>query len=102
MIKRKLKNIVESKLHKGKAIILIGARQVGKTTLLKLMFNNTDNFIWLNGDEIDFIEESDGKIKSYEFKWNPNSKVKKPKLFLNTYTTASYQVIHKDNFESFL
>jgi predicted AAA+ superfamily ATPase len=52
--------------------------------------------------EIDFIEESDGKIDSYEFKWNPNSKVKKPKLFFNTYKDASYNVIHKDNFESFL
>ena len=52
--------------------------------------------------EIDFIEESDGKINSYEFKWNPNSKIKKPKLFLNTYKDASFNVIHRDNFESFL
>ena len=36
MIKRKLKNLIKSKLNKGKAIILIGARQVGKTTANQL------------------------------------------------------------------
>ncbi len=52
--------------------------------------------------EIDFVEESNGKIMSYEFKWNPKSKIRKPKLFLNTYNNASFNVIHKDNFDSFL
>ena len=53
-------------------------------------------------NEIDFVEESNGKIMSYEFKWNPGSKIKKPKLFLSAYKTASFQVIHRDNFERFL
>ena len=53
MIKRELQNIIELKLNKGKAIILIGARQVGKTTLLKSMFQTTDNLLLLNGDELD-------------------------------------------------
>ncbi len=53
-------------------------------------------------NEIDFVEESNGKLMGYEFKWNPNSKIKKPKLFLNTYDNASFNVIHKENFESFL
>lgn len=35
MIKRRLKDPIASRMFKGKAIILIGARQVGKTTLLK-------------------------------------------------------------------
>lgn len=52
--------------------------------------------------EIDFIEESDGKIMAYEFKWNSNSKVKNPKLFLNTYQESTFKVIHKENFEEFL
>ena len=33
MIQRRLQPVIESKLFKGKAIILIGARQVGKSTL---------------------------------------------------------------------
>ncbi len=53
MIKRKLHNIINSKLFKGKAIILFGARQVGKTTLLKSLFNEIEDLLWLNGDELD-------------------------------------------------
>ena len=52
--------------------------------------------------EIDFIEEFNDKITAYEFKWNPKISVKTPKLFLNTYSNASFKIIHKDNFESFL
>jgi predicted AAA+ superfamily ATPase len=40
-------------LNKGKAIILTGARQVGKTTLVKELFKGSDEMIWLNGDEPD-------------------------------------------------
>ena len=32
LIKRKLQPVIENKLFKGKAILLIGARQVGKST----------------------------------------------------------------------
>ena len=34
-INRIMSDIVAQKMHMGKAIVLIGARQVGKTTLLK-------------------------------------------------------------------
>ncbi len=40
-------------LDKGKAIIVIGARQVGKSTLLKDIFGDKDNVMWLNGDDMD-------------------------------------------------
>ena len=35
-----------------KIVILLGARQVGKTTLLKSLFDS-DSILWLNGDELD-------------------------------------------------
>lgn len=35
MIRRVLDNVVRAKLFKGEAIIIMGSRQVGKTTLLK-------------------------------------------------------------------
>ena len=38
MIKRILHDVIKQRLYKGKAIVLIGARQVGKTTLLKEIF----------------------------------------------------------------
>lgn len=39
MITRKLQETIEQRLFKGKAIILIGARQVGKSTLLKMIID---------------------------------------------------------------
>ncbi|MEE1947174.1 ATP-binding protein [Pedobacter sp. KR3-3] len=52
MVSRILEPIIESKFFKGKAIILTGARQVGKTTLLKRLAKNTGlPFTFLNCDE---------------------------------------------------
>jgi hypothetical protein len=52
--------------------------------------------------EIDFIEEADGQLVAYEFKWNPLAKVKKPASFTQAYPAAQFEVIHRDNFENFL
>ena len=46
-------HFIQNKLNKGKAIILMGPRQVGKTTLVKELFKGSDEMIWLNGDELD-------------------------------------------------
>jgi predicted AAA+ superfamily ATPase len=48
MIERILEKVVKSKLHTGKAIVLLGARQVGKTTLLKMLFGTSEDVLWLN------------------------------------------------------
>lgn len=53
MIVRKIQEKVESKLFTGKIIVLIGARQVGKTTLLKQLIKDRQDCLWLNGDELD-------------------------------------------------
>lgn len=53
MIARLLQEAIQSKLGKGKAIILMGARQVGKTTLLKMLFADKPDVLWMNGDELD-------------------------------------------------
>lgn len=54
MIKRILDDIIKDKLFKGKAIVIMGPRQVGKTTLLKQLFKDNDEMVlWLNGDEQD-------------------------------------------------
>ena len=52
MIERLLYKNIEDKLFKGKVIVLTGARQVGKTTLLKQLLRNKEGVLWLNGDEI--------------------------------------------------
>ena len=53
MIKRILNHNIQNVLNTKKAIILLGARQTGKTTLLKQLFENEPNTLWLNGDDAD-------------------------------------------------
>jgi len=53
MIKRILSHNIQSVLNTNKAIILLGARQTGKTTLLKQLYENQNNVLWLNGDDAD-------------------------------------------------
>ena len=52
--------------------------------------------------EIDYLEESEGALKAYEFKWNPYAKVKFPKTFASAYPDAAFQTVHRDNVEEFL
>jgi len=52
--------------------------------------------------EIDYIEERDGKLYAFEFKWNPLGKIKIPKTFLNSYSSAETEIITPKYFESFL
>jgi hypothetical protein len=63
MIERQLSEIISQKLFTGKAIILMGPRQVGKTTILHELFGNRQDSIWLNGDESD-IQKLFGDISS--------------------------------------
>lgn len=51
MIKRQLLQLLQS-AQQGKVTLLIGARQVGKTTLLKELLGSqsTNEVLWLNGD----------------------------------------------------
>jgi len=51
--------------------------------------------------EIDLIEEVDGALKAYEFKWNHRSKVKEPSAFAKAYD-STFEVITPDNFTDFL
>jgi predicted AAA+ superfamily ATPase len=53
MIQRKFQSVLENDLYKGKALILLGARQVGKTTLLQELSKNWDKTFWLTGDELE-------------------------------------------------
>ncbi|ARS40963.1 ATPase [Sphingobacteriaceae bacterium GW460-11-11-14-LB5] len=52
--------------------------------------------------EIDLIEEIDGKINAIEIKWNENKKVRFPSTFLDAYNTNETHVINKSNYTSFL
>lgn len=51
IIKRDLEKDIRSRLGSGKTIVIYGARQVGKTTLLKTIFGDRGDVKWLNGDD---------------------------------------------------
>ena len=53
MINRFLQPQLESMLGSHKAIIVMGARQVGKSTLLQLLLGQRQDVLWLNGDNND-------------------------------------------------
>ena len=56
MIYRQLQSRIEDCVGTKKAIVLIGARQVGKSTLLHQLLDGKDDVLWLNGDDIETIE----------------------------------------------
>lgn len=57
MVHRKLLDRLILECFQGKIILLIGARQVGKTTLLKELIRRVDQAsIWFNADESDVLE----------------------------------------------
>ncbi len=51
MILRQIEKEINKRLFTGKAIILLGARQTGKTTLLQKIATKHVNNLWLNADE---------------------------------------------------
>jgi len=63
----------------------------------------TNNYFWRTYDkqEIDWIEEKDGKISAYEFKYSDN-RVKIPGGWKNNYPDSEYRVITKNNYLDFI
>jgi predicted AAA+ superfamily ATPase len=52
--------------------------------------------------EIDYLEEGDGRLNGYEIKWSPKVKVKSKDFFLTNYKNSSFEVIDRSNVEDFL
>ena len=63
-----------------------------------------NNWYWRTTEqqEIDYVEEENGQLSAYEFKWNPKAKGSVPNSFKKTYPTATINIIHQENFEQFL
>ena len=72
-----------------------------KTKSYQRIFSN--DYFWRTYDqqEIDLVEDRDGKLYGYEFKWQPK-KVKAPKAWSEAYPGSEFQVISKENFLEFL
>lgn len=64
---------------------------------------NLRSYFWRTRtqQEIDYLEEEGTVIKGYEFKWNPNAKIKVPKTFIETYNSTVLG-LNNENFRTFL
>ena len=65
------------------------------------LFSN--NYFWRAYDqkEVDFVEERDGRLYGFEFKWS-KPKPKPPALWLDTYPEATFKSIHPGNYLQFI
>lgn len=71
-----------------------------KKTSYQSIFANY--YFWRTWDqkEIDFIEEREGKLFAFEFKWSGEAKV--PKEFVEAYPESEFKTINKDNYLEFI
>lgn len=71
---------------------------------LQLNRSYTLRYFWRTTEarEIDYLEEFDGKLMAFEFKWNSDRKITFPKPFLNAYPEALTELIHPENYFDFL
>ncbi len=60
-------------------------------------------YFWRTYDqkEVDLIEESEGSLSAYEFKWKEKT-LKPPKAFVNAYQHSSFDLVHNQNYLSFI
>ncbi len=68
----------------------------------KRIYANT--FFWrtLQGQEIDYIEEIDGKFTAYEIKWSKERPSKQIKSFIEGYKVDKINTINPDNIATYL
>lgn len=59
-----------------------------------------NNYFWrtYQQQEIDWVEERDGKLFAYELKWNADKKIKVPSAWKTAYPEAGFEVIHPGNY----
>jgi predicted AAA+ superfamily ATPase len=74
---------------------------------LKWLANNgiqTNTYFWrtANQSEIDYIEETDGNISAFEFKYNPKSKARFAPSFIESYKPVELKVVHSGNYWEWL
>lgn len=63
-----------------------------------------NNYFWRTYDqqEIDWIEERDGRLFAYEFKWNLKKKTKAPASWISNYKDSEFIVINPDNYSEWI
>jgi uncharacterized protein len=54
------------------------------------------------GHELDFVEEREGKLSGYEFKWSGKRQPKAPREWVQAYSGAEFHVINSENYLDFV
>ena len=54
------------------------------------------------GQEIDLVEEREGHLFGYEFKWSNAKKIKPPRNWIENYSKATFEVITKNNYLNYV
>jgi len=64
---------------------------------------NTNMYFWRTHQqqEIDYLEEAEGKLSGFEFKWKTGA-FRPPKVFLSAYPGSTVKLINQENFKEFL
>lgn len=64
----------------------------------------SSNYFWRTHaqQEIDWLEEKDGQLKAFEFKWSKNAKVKVPSAWKKGYPDATFESIDRTNYFDFI
>ena len=77
---------------------------VEKLKMNSALNTSSNSYFWrtTQQQEIDYIEEAEGKLSVYEFSWNVNKKKKIPTTFLTSYNVNSSGIINTKNYGSFL
>ena len=76
---------------------------VEKTKINQRKDLSPNQYFWrtYSQKEIDYLEDQNGRLSAFEFKWN-KKKTKTPKEFLETYKNAEFEIINRENYLEFL
>jgi len=65
-------------------------------------FCNTYFWRTTSQQEIDYVEEANGKLYAFEFKWQSKKPARFPNAFLENYPNSETSLINNEHFEAFV
>lgn len=76
---------------------------IERKKMLSYTADYANSYFWrtYSKQEVDYIEEKDGLLMGYEFKWR-KAIAKAPPEWQQTYPNASFEVINQDNYIAFV
>jgi len=62
----------------------------------------SNNYFWRTweGQEVDWVEERDGMVYGFEFKWK-KTKITPPSLWKETYSNSTFELVNEENYLEF-